>query len=84
MAPSRPTRPIGRSASTEDLPDKPYELVSFPRKRPALKSACRASSLYQNGLSRQAVSFAAGENSATCFNRDYGDGQRCCQSGAVD
>ncbi|KPQ33077.1 MAG: subtype III-B CRISPR-assocaited RAMP protein [Phormidesmis priestleyi Ana] len=38
MAPSRPTRPIGRSASTEDLPDKPYELVSFPRKRPALKA----------------------------------------------
>ena len=37
MAPNRPIRPAGRSPNADDLPDKPYELVSFPRKRPVLK-----------------------------------------------
>ena len=32
-----PTRPVGRSNNVEDLPDKPYELISFPRQRPVLK-----------------------------------------------
>ena len=36
MAPNRPTRPAGRSVNTDDLPPKPYELVSFPKKRPVL------------------------------------------------
>ncbi|MEM8806725.1 MAG: RAMP superfamily CRISPR-associated protein [Cyanobacteria bacterium P01_G01_bin.38] len=38
MASNRPTRPVRRSANTDDLPDKPYELVSFPSKRPSLKA----------------------------------------------
>ena len=38
MAPNRPTRPVRSSANTDDLPDKPYELISFPRKRPQLKA----------------------------------------------
>lgn len=38
MAPNRPTRPAGRSVNTDDLPPKPYELVSFPQKKPVLKA----------------------------------------------
>ena len=36
MAPDQPTRPAGRSVDHDDLPPKPYELVSFPKKRPVL------------------------------------------------
>ncbi len=38
MAPNRPTRPAGRPVDTDDLPPKPYELVSFPKKSPVLKA----------------------------------------------
>jgi CRISPR/Cas system CSM-associated protein Csm3 (group 7 of RAMP superfamily) len=35
MASNRPTRPATRSV---DLPDKPYELVTFPKQKPVLKA----------------------------------------------
>ena len=38
MAPNRPSQPVRRSYSNDDLPDKPYELISFPKKRPMLKA----------------------------------------------
>lgn len=38
MASNRPTRPVPRSSSINDLPDKPYELVSFPKQKPTLKA----------------------------------------------
>ena len=38
MAPNRPSRPASRSYRNEDLPDKPYELIPFPRKKPILKA----------------------------------------------
>lgn len=39
MTPSRPSRPVRRTATTEEEgPDKPYKLVSFPRQRPFLKA----------------------------------------------
>ena len=38
MAPSRPTKPVKHSLNTDDLLNKPYELVSFPKKRPTLKA----------------------------------------------
>lgn len=38
MAPSKPSRPVSRTYNNEDLPDKPYELVSFPKRRPTLKA----------------------------------------------
>ena len=32
-----PTRPVRRSSNAENLPDKPYALISFPRQPPILK-----------------------------------------------
>ncbi|MBE9063113.1 RAMP superfamily CRISPR-associated protein [cf. Phormidesmis sp. LEGE 11477] len=38
MVSNRPRRPVSQSYNTDDLPPKPYELVSFPKRKPVLKA----------------------------------------------